>query len=101
MSEPRPPQQNTPPAAQIELFDIPSPCVGICTADSRGFCKGCLRNRDERFNWLYFTNEEKREVIRKCSNRKKRIALAIYKQRLEKQKLADSTSNHIDDLFGN
>lgn len=69
--------------SQLELFDIPSPCVGVCQSDARGFCKGCLRSRDERFNWLYLSTEEKRVVIGKCAARKKRIALAIYKKRLE------------------
>lgn len=86
---------------QIELFDIPSPCVGVCTSDSRGFCQGCLRSREERFDWLYYNNEQKREVIRKCSNRKKRIAVAIYKQRLEKSRQAKTAlmDELVDDLF--
>lgn len=86
--------------SQIELFDIPSPCVGICQSDSRGFCKGCLRSRDERFNWLYFTTEEKREVVRLCTLRKKRIAYALYKQRIAKltQERADMTADLFDGL---
>lgn len=87
------------PSAQIELFDIPSPCIGVCTTDNRGLCQGCLRSRDERFNWLYFSNEEKREVIRKCTNRKKRIAYAIYKQRKEQQQILDAQNLKMDDLF--
>jgi len=35
-------------AQQLEFFDIPSPCRGICQADDRGFCRGCLRSREER-----------------------------------------------------
>ncbi|SQB39580.1 Predicted Fe-S protein [Citrobacter koseri] len=38
-------------AEQLEFFPVPSPCRGICQSDERGFCRGCLRSRDERFNW--------------------------------------------------
>lgn len=83
--------------SQIELFEIPSPCVGVCQSDSRGFCKGCLRSREERFDWLYYTNEQKRDVIRRCTMRKKRIALAQYKQRLAK--LKQERAQMTGDLF--
>jgi hypothetical protein len=56
--------------AQLELFHIPSPCKGICTNGSNGFCQGCYRTRDERFNWLHFSDEQKRQIIRLCKARK-------------------------------
>ena len=37
---------------QLELFDLPNPCIGVCTSNNRGYCVGCLRSRDERFDWL-------------------------------------------------
>ena len=27
---------------QLEFFNVPSPCVGVCTVDDKGYCKGCL-----------------------------------------------------------
>lgn len=36
---------------QIELFHIESPCRGVCQSSAKGFCKGCLRSREERFRW--------------------------------------------------
>ncbi|QYK02178.1 DUF1289 domain-containing protein [Shewanella psychrotolerans] len=64
---------------QLEFFEIPSPCIGICQTDARGYCKGCLRNRDERFNWLSFSDAQKYDVIRLCKQRKRRRQLALLK----------------------
>ncbi len=64
-------------AIQIELFDIPSPCRRICTTDNRGYCRGCLRSREERFNWLKYSDPEKREVLRLCQQRRLRLLAAL------------------------
>lgn len=53
-------------AEQLEFFPVPSPCRGICESDERGYCRGCLRSRDERFNWMKFSDVQKREVLRLC-----------------------------------
>ncbi|MGE6649412.1 DUF1289 domain-containing protein [Shewanella colwelliana] len=66
---------------QLEFFDIPSPCIGVCQTDARGYCKGCLRNRDERFNWLHFSDAQKYDVIRLCKQRKRRRQLALLRAR--------------------
>lgn len=58
---------------QLEMFAIPSPCRGICQSGPRGYCRGCLRSRDERFNWQSFTSHQKREVIRLCELRRRRL----------------------------
>ncbi|KTF12433.1 DUF1289 domain-containing protein [Pseudoalteromonas sp. H105] len=63
---------------QIEIFEIPSPCKGICEVNNRGYCKGCYRSRDERFSWNSFTNTQKKKVIELCQQRYKRY---IQKQR--------------------
>ena len=51
---------------QLEFFPLQSPCRGICQSDDRGFCRGCYRSRDERFNWQTMTNGQKQEVLRLC-----------------------------------
>lgn len=56
-------------AEQLEFFPVPSPCRGICQSDERGYCRGCMRSRDERFNWQHFTNMQKQEVLRLCRQR--------------------------------
>lgn len=64
---------------QLEFFEILSPCIGVCQSDARGYCRGCLRNRDERFKWLEFTDVQKFDVIRLCKQRKRRRQLALLK----------------------
>ena len=54
---------------QLEFFTVPNPCVGVCTTDDKGYCLGCMRNRNERFNWLSFTPVQQRHVIRLCRQR--------------------------------
>ncbi|MGO2010809.1 MAG: DUF1289 domain-containing protein [Pseudoalteromonas sp.] len=71
---------------QIEIFDIPSPCKGICQVNNRGYCKGCYRSRDERFGWNNFSNTEKRKVVVLCQQRYKRYLQK--KQNSEKNKSA-------------
>ncbi|MGS0694399.1 DUF1289 domain-containing protein [Shewanella sp. 0m-4] len=66
---------------QLEFFEIPCPCIGVCQSDARGYCKGCLRNRNERFNWLEFSDAQKYDVIRLCQQRKRRRQLALFKAR--------------------
>lgn len=68
---------------QLTFFDIPSPCIGVCQSDSRGYCKGCLRSRDERFHWQKLSVSQKENVIRLCQQRRKRRAAAIRKAQLE------------------
>lgn len=56
-------------AQQLEFFDIPSPCRGICQADERGYCRGCLRSREERFGWMQMNDVQKKDVLRLCRQR--------------------------------
>ncbi|MGF1681886.1 DUF1289 domain-containing protein [Photobacterium minamisatsumaniensis] len=75
---------------QLDFFTIPSPCVGICQANNRGYCKGCFRSRDERFHWQQFTNEQKRNVVRLCHQRYLRILRAKNQLLHESDKREDS-----------
>ena len=60
------------PSEQLEFFEIPSPCINVCEANDKGYCKGCYRNRDERFYWQKLSNGQKREVLRACRIRRNR-----------------------------
>lgn len=64
---------------QLAFFDIPSPCIGVCQTDTRGYCNGCLRSRGERFGWLKFSEAQKYDVIRLCIQRKRRRQLTFIK----------------------
>lgn len=57
---------------QLEFFDVPSPCVGVCQSDSKGYCLGCMRTREERKDWINLDNDNKQKVIKRCIQRKKR-----------------------------
>lgn len=54
---------------QLEFFEIQSPCCGICQTNEQGYCRGCFRSRDERFQWLKFTDPQKRNILRLCRQR--------------------------------
>ena len=56
-------------AEQLEFFPVQSPCRGICQTDERGYCRGCFRSREERFNWLTMSDAQKQEVLRLCRQR--------------------------------
>ena len=44
---------------QLEFFSIPSPCIGVCAANSKGYCIGCLRRPGERSYWLKMYDMQK------------------------------------------
>lgn len=62
-------QQGADVAEQLEFFPVQSPCRGICQSDERGYCRGCLRSREERFNWQAMSDGQKQEVLRLCRQR--------------------------------
>lgn len=66
---------------QIEMFQIDSPCRGVCESSAKGFCKGCLRSRDERFHWFSMTNEDKFKVLELCKRRRQRLLKARMEHR--------------------
>lgn len=74
---------------QIELFRINSPCRGVCTTNNRGFCVGCMRSRDERFNWQDYTQAERARVMALCTRRRNRVL----------KKMADSRELQLDLLL--
>ena len=57
---------------QLDFFDVPSPCRGVCSADERGYCQGCMRTREERFGWNDFDPNQKQKIIKLCKQREKR-----------------------------
>lgn len=70
---------------QLDFFDVPSPCIGVCQMNANGYCRGCMRNRDERFNWMSFSVSQKKNVIRLCKQRYYRLQLAERKKQAQQQ----------------
>ncbi|MCL1149591.1 DUF1289 domain-containing protein [Shewanella ulleungensis] len=81
---------------QLSFFAVPSPCIGVCQSDSRGYCVGCLRSRDERFNWMTFSELQKQDVIRLCLQRKRRRQYALYKAK--QQEVLNQQTSHTAQL---
>lgn len=67
---------------QLEFFEIPSPCIGVCQVNNRGYCKGCFRSREERTYWHQVDNSVKQKIVKACTARKKRV---LAKKRLASQ----------------
>ncbi|MCC2605418.1 DUF1289 domain-containing protein [Planctobacterium marinum] len=74
---------------QLEFFEIPSPCIGVCQVNNKGYCKGCFRSRDERVYWHQVDNAVKQQIIAACKLRKKRV---MYRQN-QAQKNAPSVAS--------
>ncbi|MCC2616479.1 DUF1289 domain-containing protein [Aestuariibacter halophilus] len=70
------------PVQQLEFFDIPSPCIGVCQSGPRGYCLGCFRSREERLYWQQLDDGVRRTIIRACQQRKRR---ALARQRAGEQ----------------
>jgi predicted Fe-S protein YdhL (DUF1289 family) len=58
---------------QLEFFDVPSPCIGICQSNDKGQCLGCFRTRLERQSWTSINSDEKQKIIKRSIQRKKRF----------------------------
>ncbi len=80
---------------QLDFFDVPSPCVGCCQVNNRGYCKGCYRSRDERFHWQNMTADQKIKVIKLCRQR----YLRIMRQRHNKEQESAAQSPQQQFLF--
>lgn len=65
---------------QLEMFSLPNPCVGVCESNRFGYCKGCLRSREERFNWHAKTEPEQRQILTLLSKRRTRLLKQVRQQ---------------------
>jgi len=58
---------------------ISSPCIGVCAMnEASGYCFGCARSTQEIVNWLYYSEEEKAQLIRTLQERKAILEAARY-----------------------
>lgn len=71
---------------QLEIFDIPSPCIGVCQVNNRGYCKGCFRSREERVHWFEVDNITRHKIIEACKARKKRVLAKKRQDELQARK---------------
>lgn len=91
---------NTRIMEQPDFFPIPSPCIGVCEANEKGYCKGCLRSREERHFWQQMTDDQKHQVMRLLHMRKTKIRnkkLDLLRQQDEWEEIQQD--NLFDDNF--
>ncbi|MBB3046903.1 putative Fe-S protein YdhL (DUF1289 family) [Litorivivens lipolytica] len=50
--------------------EIEQPCVRNCCLDEADVCMGCFRTLKEILAWHGATAEEKREILRRCEQRR-------------------------------
>jgi predicted Fe-S protein YdhL (DUF1289 family) len=78
---------------QIEIFEISSPCIGVCQSGPSGYCLGCFRSRDERLHWTKLEQDVQSKIIKVCTVRKKRFL--ANKQKTSNEQIKP----HQNDLF--
>jgi len=50
---------------------VRSPCVKVCEIDAATrLCRGCHRTQEERDWWVAYSDEQQREVLRRCEQRR-------------------------------
>lgn len=79
---------------QKELFSLPNPCIGICQSGPGGYCIGCFRSRDERFNWHNKPEWERSDILKKLAIRKRNRALAQRRDAWLKAQQEQKPSSH-------
>ncbi len=50
-------------------MEIKNPCIGKCKYDDKGVCTGCDRTREEIVGWDSFSEQKKREILKKIVER--------------------------------
>ncbi|WP_100656564.1 DUF1289 domain-containing protein [Alteromonas flava] len=85
-------QNPNPQLQQIEMFSVPSPCIGVCEANQRGFCKGCFRSREERLYWTQISDAAKRIILQNC---KRRASASLKRSQADIEQAPEQS-----DLFG-
>ncbi|WP_280636292.1 DUF1289 domain-containing protein [Endozoicomonas sp. G2_1] len=83
---------------QLEFFDVPSPCVGICQSDDKGYCLGCMRTREERQTWLQYSSDDKQKVIKRCQQRFRRKK-GLIKTKVESVETAHQQGSLFESKF--
>ena len=49
---------------------VKSPCIKVCKYDSEKNCMGCYRSMDEITNWIFYNDEQKKQVLINAKERR-------------------------------
>lgn len=53
---------------------VRSPCVKVCEMDeTTKLCKGCYRTQNEREWWVAYSEQQQRDVLNRCAQRRDAI----------------------------
>lgn len=52
---------------------VKSPCVSVCVLNAEDICDGCFRTGAEISRWGRMDSDERREVLKKCTERARRM----------------------------
>jgi uncharacterized protein len=50
---------------------VKSPCIKVCKYDVEKNCMGCHRSMEEITQWIFYTDDEKENVLKNAELRKK------------------------------
>lgn len=53
----------------MSSMQVESPCTGVCTLDSDGYCHGCRRTGSEIAAWMTLSTQEKCELLVRLQER--------------------------------
>ena len=57
---------------------VRSPCVKVCEIDpDNGLCRGCRRTQEERDWWVAYSDQQQREVLARCEQRREVLASGL------------------------
>lgn len=56
---------------QLGYPPVENPCIGDCRMNPDEVCIGCGRSRDEKLDWIFMSESEKRQVVDKAEERLK------------------------------
>jgi hypothetical protein len=53
----------------LEQAPLKSPCILVCQLDENNVCKGCFRTGEEISMWMFYTDEQRDEILEKLKER--------------------------------
>lgn len=48
---------------------VRSPCISVCALNEEDICEGCFRSGMEISRWGTMSNDERRQVLKSCTER--------------------------------
>ncbi|WP_299586255.1 DUF1289 domain-containing protein [uncultured Microbulbifer sp.] len=52
---------------------VKSPCISVCALNAQDLCEGCFRSGTEISHWGTMNNEERRAVLKLCTERARQM----------------------------